>query len=377
MERAAERLGEIHGLPHQCHAARHVARTVRRRAPAQEPRRDVAAGEADVTELRIESPAVDGTLVLYPRPQRPTHPRSHGKPGGIPVVLLLRPEERHGGDRRVQHDQHHRAGERGSTPHAGSGARPAAVNPLVKSVRSYDAQYGQFSTELYAEIRREAFGEDIGQNSWLTSDEHDLFIEWMRLSPHSHVLDIACGSGRTTLRIASRTGCTVHGLDIHQSAIAEARAAAEQGGLASRSTFELHDAANPLPFEDKSFDALICIDAINHLPDRQGVLAEWARVLKPEGILVFTDPVVVTGPLSGEEIAIRSSIGFFLFVPPGVDERFLEAAGFHVAEIADRTPNMALSAQRRMLARQRREVDLRRIEAAKPSRGQHDSLKSE
>ena len=75
----------------------------------------------------------------------------------------------------------------------------------MKSVRSYDAQYGQFATELYAGIRREAFGEDIGQNSWLTVDEHDLFIEWMAPRPGSRVLDIACGSGHTTLRIAERT----------------------------------------------------------------------------------------------------------------------------------------------------------------------------
>ncbi len=33
----------------------------------------------------------------------------------------------------------------------------------------YDASYGNFETELYSEIRREAFGDDIGQNSWLTA----------------------------------------------------------------------------------------------------------------------------------------------------------------------------------------------------------------
>jgi hypothetical protein len=35
----------------------------------------------------------------------------------------------------------------------------------------YSANYGNFDTDLSAQIRREAFGEDIGQNSWLTSDE--------------------------------------------------------------------------------------------------------------------------------------------------------------------------------------------------------------
>jgi hypothetical protein len=47
----------------------------------------------------------------------------------------------------------------------------------------YNANYGNFQTELYAQIRHEAFGEDIGQNSWLTSDEQNRFIEWLDLSP--------------------------------------------------------------------------------------------------------------------------------------------------------------------------------------------------
>ena len=248
------------------------------------------------------------------------------------------------------------------------------MTPPVKPVRSYDAQYGQFSSDLYAAIRREAFGEDIGQNSWLTSDEHDLFISWMSLTTDSRVLDVACGSGHTTLRIASRSGCSVDGVDIHHVAINEARDAAQERGLASRAGFQVHDATKPLPFDDATFDALICIDAINHLPNRPAVLDEWARVLKPGGRLVFTDPIVVSGPLTAEEIAIRSSIGSFLYVPPGTDERFLKEAGFTVTDVVDRTENMANSARRRLTARIRRESDLRQIERDETFEGQQRFL---
>jgi SAM-dependent methyltransferase len=248
------------------------------------------------------------------------------------------------------------------------------MTPPVKPVRHYDAQYGRFSSDLYAAIRREAFGEDIGQNSWLTSDEHDLFIAWMSLTKDSRVLDVACGSGHTTLRIASRTGCMVDGLDIHEIAIDEARAAAAKRGLASRAVFGLHDASKPLPFNDATFDALICIDAINHLPDRPAVLGEWARVLKPGGVLVFTDPIVVSGPLTAEEIATRSSIGLFLYVPPGTDERFLDEAGFALGEVLDRTENMANSARRRRIARQGHESELRQIEGDETFEGQQRFL---
>ena len=240
----------------------------------------------------------------------------------------------------------------------------------MKTVAHYDANYGHFSTELYATIRREAFGDDIGQHSWLTADEHDLFIGWMDLNEQSRVLDIGCGSGRTTLRIAHRTGCSVQGVDIHEAAIAEARLAAEREDLTSRATFERIDAAKPLPFDDAAFDALICVDAINHLPNRPAVLREWARILKPGAVLVFTDPIVVTGPLTNEEMTIRSSIGFFLFVPPGADERFLADAGFDVTDVEDRTENMAVTAYRRMQARERYEKDLRTIEGNETFEGQ-------
>jgi hypothetical protein len=48
----------------------------------------------------------------------------------------------------------------------------------------YSANYGNFQTELYAQIRQEGYGEDIGQNSWLTSEEQDKFLG-MRTTPLS------------------------------------------------------------------------------------------------------------------------------------------------------------------------------------------------
>ena len=73
----------------------------------------------------------------------------------------------------------------------------------------YDANYGNFQTALYEQIRREAFGEDIGQNSWLTADEQDKFLTWLDLSPSKNLLDVACGAGGPALRISAVTGCSV------------------------------------------------------------------------------------------------------------------------------------------------------------------------
>jgi SAM-dependent methyltransferase len=240
----------------------------------------------------------------------------------------------------------------------------------------YGATYRGLTNALYADIRQEAFGEDIGQTGWLTAEEQELFIAWLGLSPSSRLLDLACGSGRPTLRIAEKTGCRVCGLDLHGEGIASAQAAARQQGYEARADFRQGDAGQRLPFEDSSFDALTCIDAINHLPDRPRVLAEWRRVLKPGGHLLFTDPIVLTGAITNQEIAVRASIGLFVFVPVGLDQALLEEAGFEVERVMDRTQNMAENAGGWRDARAKREPELRAIEGNETFDGQQRFLET-
>jgi len=243
-------------------------------------------------------------------------------------------------------------------------------------VDHYGAQYGNFANELFAEIRREAFGEDIGQTGWLTAGEQDLFIAWLGLSEATHLLDLACGSGKPTLRIAQKTGCRISGVDLHEEGVAIAIANAKELGLEARADFYQGNAAERLSFEDSSFDAIMCIDAINHLPNRSRVLEDWHRVLKPGGRLLFTDPIVLTGPITNEEIAIRASIGFFLFVPLGIDEALLKQVGFEVERVEDRTQNMAENAAGWLNARAKREADLRAIEGDDVFDGQQKFLET-
>lgn len=238
-----------------------------------------------------------------------------------------------------------------------------AVTPKQRSdIGHYDANYGNFQTDLYAEIRREAFGEDIGQSSWLTVDEQDRFLPPLGLSSGKTLLDIACGSGGPALRIATKTGCSLVGIDLHEQAISTARALAQKQGLGDRAEFQVANASKHLPFPDAHFDAITCIDAINHLPERPRVLSDWARILKPGGRLLFTDPITVTGPLTGEEISVRSSIGFFSFVPPDYDRRLLAESGLRLMICEDVTANMADLAERRRAARASRGALLRDLE---------------
>ena len=237
----------------------------------------------------------------------------------------------------------------------------------------YDANYGNFETELYSDIRREAFEEDIGQNSWLTAGELDEFLGWLNLSSGKTALDVACGSGGPALRIAATTGCSVVGLDIHEEAISIAKSTASLRQLHQGAEFYVLNATGQLPFSDAGFDAITCIDAIPHFPNRALVIAEWKRLLRPGGRLLFTDSLTVTGPLTNEEIAARSS-GFGLFVPNGYDTDVIAQSGLRLMVQKDVTANMAEVAEKRRAARAARSSNLRTIEGNDLYEGQQQLL---
>jgi len=78
--------------------------------------------------------------------------------------------------------------------------------------------------------------------------------------------------------------------------------------------------------------------------------------------MLFTDAMVITGWLSNEEIATRSSIGSYFFLPPGENERLIRASGFELLCADDVTANAAAIAKRWQYERVRRRKDLARIE---------------
>lgn len=227
----------------------------------------------------------------------------------------------------------------------------------------FDRTYGRFADSIYAAIRSEAFGEDIGQNSWITAEELRRFCGWLELTSTSELLDVASGTGGPDLFIVRSTGCRVTGVDIHEAGVAVAVANSRSAGLAERTRFVHADARQPLPFRDGQFDAILSIDAMNHFYDRAGLLQEFRRLLRPGGRLLFTNAVTLTGLLRKEEMVERSyGMGEFVFTPMGYDQKNVVAAGFELLRVEDLTDTVARVARAWHEARAKRTAELDRIE---------------
>jgi cyclopropane fatty-acyl-phospholipid synthase-like methyltransferase len=228
----------------------------------------------------------------------------------------------------------------------------------------YGPQYSRFGSDLAIELRREVYGEDLGQQGWRSLAEQADIARLLRLDPGGHLLDIASGSGGPSLDLAARSGCRITGVELEPGAVAYARDLAASRGLTERATFAVQDAAAALPFADGAFDWLLCVDAVSHLGERFARLADWARLLAPGGLLLFSDPVVLTGGISASEIEVRASTGPLLLVPPGLNERAIATAGLRLMLCEDRSEAVATLAARWHAARVRRAERLQADEGA-------------
>ena len=97
------------------------------------------------------------------------------------------------------------------------------------------------------------------------------------------MLDAACGEGYGTALLAGAGSSSATGLDLDEAAIAHARS------NHPAPEFVVGDVGD-LPFDDASFDLIVCFETIEHVPDPGRALAELQRVVAPEGLLLVSTP---------------------------------------------------------------------------------------
>ena len=115
----------------------------------------------------------------------------------------------------------------------------------------------------------------------------DRVLAELRLRPGAQLLDLCCGRGGIGLWFAAVSGARLTGVDFSPTAIAQAAHRTAGFVPSPPASFMVADAtATSLPAA--AMDAVMCIDALQLVPDRRGLLHEAARILRPAGRLVLT-----------------------------------------------------------------------------------------
>jgi ubiquinone/menaquinone biosynthesis C-methylase UbiE len=187
-----------------------------------------------------------------------------------------------------------------------------------------------------------------------------MMAERLRVSPGGRVLDVGCGLGAPAIRLAGSAGVDVVGIATSPKLVERATMMAKDAGLADRVTFEVADAAE-LPYSDSSFDAVLAIESIVHMPDRPAVFRQIARVLRPGGRLVLTDCVEKVAPTDRQREIVENYRRFTLNSPfLRLDEylRTLAEAGLLPMEYLDITTETARHQLHMMAAIERQQAEL-------------------
>lgn len=138
----------------------------------------------------------------------------------------------------------------------------------------------------------------------------DSLIELSDLQPGERVLDLACGTGKVARLAAVGVGSSgsVVGLDLNAAMLATARDVPPSD---SGAAIEWREGdATHLPFEDATFDIVLCSQGLQYFPDRTAALREIRRVLVTGGRLVLS----VWGPLQDNpfQSAVYGALGSHL-----------------------------------------------------------------
>lgn len=150
----------------------------------------------------------------------------------------------------------------------------------------------------------------------------DRQIDWQDKA----VLDLGCAGGFMAEALAQR-GARVTGIDPAADAIDAARAHAHAGGLSIDYDVGVGE---EMPYDDASFDAVVCVDVLEHVADLNKVLSEVARVLRPGGLFLFD---TINRNLLARLATITVAENLLRLLPRGTHDpaMFIKPAELHAA----------------------------------------------
>jgi cyclopropane fatty-acyl-phospholipid synthase-like methyltransferase len=141
-------------------------------------------------------------------------------------------------------------------------------------------------------------------------DAHtDLVAELAELGAGQRVLDIGCGLGAPAVRMARANDCEVTGINISREQVRQGRELIAGEGMSGRVEILLGDARS-LPFAPGSFDAIVCLEVAGDIcvtaADKQRLVEQLFRVLRPGGRVGFSDLALHSAPSKEDRRVLRS-----------------------------------------------------------------------
>ncbi|KUG20604.1 MAG: methyltransferase domain-containing protein [Methanomicrobiaceae archaeon] len=164
--------------------------------------------------------------------------------------------------------------------------------------------------------------------------ETDFLAKLAGLNGNHHVLDVCCGLGGPARQLARIYGCRVTGLDATKRMVDEAVLRTERAGLGELVAFRLGNALD-MPFQAGSFDLAWGQDAWCYVTDKARLVREAYRVVRPGGLIAFTD-WIQAGTMADMEWTALNSFMIFPYMET-IDGyvRVLEDTGFRVLMAED------------------------------------------
>ena len=166
----------------------------------------------------------------------------------------------------------------------------------------------------------------FGTLNFIRQIEWRNMLDWLEPKEGENILDIACGGGALSLKIAEK-GCEVYGVDLSEDTINSAKRLAAGEKIAC--AFKV-GSAEDLPYPDEYFDKVVCSSSLEHFKDDIKALKEMHRVLKPDETVVLTTDSF-TYPISDELKEKHRKIAYVVnyYTKEILKERF-EKSGFEM-----------------------------------------------
>jgi cyclopropane fatty-acyl-phospholipid synthase-like methyltransferase len=208
--------------------------------------------------------------------------------------------------------------------------------PVLRAL--YEAVYGEPSLAHEA-VRRDGHrpGDDIGQCGYTLPEQLRRLAERLLLGPGRRLLDLGCGTGGPTVYLARHAGCDALGIDFAQAGVIRARQRARKAGLSHRVAFLVAE-GTALPLRPESCDAVMSLDVLLYVRDREALLRACRNVLRSGGTLALADEVARGTGLTPAEQEARSLFGPAVYDAEAAHVERLRSAGFEDVAVEDWTP---------------------------------------